>query len=74
MNNHIIQRVATGETFVVDDAENTIYTWHEIEGISYLLHTMPVGDGVHVHYLLNPESRTNCKLGTFYSPHIQIQS
>ncbi|GEM_PF-1368526 len=61
--NRIIQSLTTGETFTIDTPENLSVDWYEIDGTSYLYHVVPVDGDAYVHYLLDPESRDNCKLG-----------
>ncbi len=70
-SDHIVQNFATNETMIIDaDSVEDFMNWKEIEGISYLQYASLTPDGAYVHYLLQPDTKDRCKLGTFYTPYI----
>lgn len=68
--NGLVQSVMSDETFVI---EESVKGWEFIDGQPYLLYEKPLDNGTHVFYLLNPDTRDSCKVGTFYISYINIQ-
>lgn len=68
---YIIQEVTSGDTFLI---EENVYRWITIEGQPYLQYSIPMDDGTNSFYLLHPETKQSCKIGTFYAYLIDIQS
>lgn len=68
----LVSKVGTDTFFTLEEDQINQFEWVEIENTSYILYSTPTPDGTHVFYLLQPDSKDRCKVGTFYDPYITL--
>lgn len=68
----LIYDLITEETLILDVQNPSYINWEMVEGIHYLLYAVPTENGSSVFYLFQPETRSRCKVGTFYFDHFEF--
>lgn len=69
-----IYYIQNGTTLHFEETDIRQYDWVEVEETLYLLYSVPIESGSHIFYLFEPETQNRCKVGTFFSPQINIYS